>query len=72
MDTSDPDITFDAQGVCNHCHQFDDVTRKGWFPNEEGERRWAAQVEQIRAAGKGNEYDCILGLSGASIPPVWL
>ena len=64
MDTSDPDITFDAQGVCNHCHQFDDVTRKGWFPNEEGERRWAAQVEQIRAAGKGNEYDCILGLSG--------
>jgi aminotransferase len=64
MDTSDPDITFDAQGVCNHCRHFDEVTRKDWFPNEEGERRWAAQVEQIRAAGKGKEYDCILGLSG--------
>ncbi|MCP5282485.1 MAG: N-acetyl sugar amidotransferase [Rhodoferax sp.] len=64
MDTSDPDITFDAQGVCNHCRQFDEVTRKDWFPNQEGERRWAAQVEQIRAAGKGKDYDCILGLSG--------
>ena len=64
MDTSDPLITFDAHGVCNHCNEFDAVTSKNWFPNEEGKKRWATIVEQIKATGKGQEYDCILGLSG--------
>lgn len=64
MDTSDPGITFDDGGVCTHCLEFENVTRKQWFPNEEGIHRWAAIAEQIRAAGKGREYDCILGLSG--------
>lgn len=64
MDTSDPEITFDANGVCNHCIEFDTVTRQNWFPNEEGAARWAAIVEQIKAAGRDQEYDCILGLSG--------
>jgi hypothetical protein len=22
MDTSDPEIQFDEQGVCNHCHDY--------------------------------------------------
>lgn len=64
MDTTDPEITFDAQGVCNHCRQFDERARREWFPNEEGRRRWGAVVQQIKASGKGQEYDCILGLSG--------
>ncbi len=64
MDTSDPDITFDAQGVCNHCIEFDAVTRQGWFPNEEGARRLDAILSSIRKAGRNREYDCILGLSG--------
>jgi N-acetyl sugar amidotransferase len=64
MDTSDPEITFDEAGVCNHCRTFDDVTGRDWFPNKEGSRRWAASADQIRQAGKGKEYDCILGLSG--------
>ncbi len=64
MDTTDPKIIFDSQGVCNHCHQFEEVTKKGWFPGEEGRTLWAAHIEEIKTAGKGNEYDCILGLSG--------
>jgi N-acetyl sugar amidotransferase len=64
MDTSDPQITFDSEGVCNHCIEFEQVTRKGWFPNEEGARRLAAVVAEMREAGRGREYDCILGLSG--------
>lgn len=64
MDTSDPSITFDAQGVCNHCRHFDEVTRSGWFPNDEGARKWATSVDEIRRVGRGQEYDCILGLSG--------
>ncbi|PKM30372.1 MAG: N-acetyl sugar amidotransferase [Gammaproteobacteria bacterium HGW-Gammaproteobacteria-11] len=64
MDTSDPDITFDGNGVCNHCITFDTVTRLNWFPNEEGALRLATIVKTVKAAGRGQEYDCILGLSG--------
>ena len=64
MDTTDPAITFDERGVCNHCRTFDEVAARNWFPNEEGARRLAAIVEAIRADGRGREYDCIIGLSG--------
>lgn len=64
MDTTDPAISFDEQGVCNHCIEFDTITRHNWFPNEEGRRRWGVVVQQMKAAGRGREYDCILGLSG--------
>lgn len=64
MDTSDPEITFNAAGVCNHCIEFDQVTSKYWFPNEEGAKKLAAQIQRIKADGKGKDYDCIIGLSG--------
>jgi len=64
MDTSDPAISFDSDGVCSHCHEFDEVTSKDWFPNEEGAKRLSKIIDQIRNDGKGREYDCIIGLSG--------
>lgn len=64
MDTSDPAISFDAKGVCNHCRDFDAVTCRNWFPNEEGALRLKDIVERIKIDGKGQEYDCIIGLSG--------
>lgn len=64
MDTTDPTITFDSEGVCSHCHGFDNVTSKEWFPNADGEKRLAKTVEQIKIDGKGDDYDCIIGLSG--------
>jgi N-acetyl sugar amidotransferase len=64
MDTTDMKITFDAEGVCNHCHQFDEQAKVAWFPNKEGAERWSALIAQMKSNGKGKEYDCILGLSG--------
>lgn len=64
MDTTDPTITFDDAGVCNHCREFDAVTRKHWFPNAEGGRRLEAILQGVRDEGRGREYDCIIGLSG--------
>lgn len=64
MDTSDPQIMFDSMGVCNHCLEFDTVTSKHWYPNKDGVRRLEGICADVRKAGKGNEYDCILGLSG--------
>lgn len=64
MDTSDPDITFDGDGVCSHCHKFDEITSKQWFPGPEGEPKLTAILDRMRAAGQGKEYDVVLGLSG--------
>jgi N-acetyl sugar amidotransferase len=64
MDTSDPEITFDENGVCNHCRQFENVSKLNWFPNEEGKKKLDAIIKQIKDDGKGKDYDCVIGLSG--------
>jgi N-acetyl sugar amidotransferase len=66
MDTTDPEITFDGNGICNHCHHFDKYVSLNWFPNEEGRRRLETIVEQIKREGTGKEYDCIIGISGGA------
>lgn len=64
MDTTDTDIKFDTQGVCNHCHEFENVTTKRWFPNEKGAQKLQNLIKEIKQSGEGAEYDCIMGLSG--------
>jgi N-acetyl sugar amidotransferase len=64
MDTSDPDIKFDEQGVCNHCHDYDRVIREYVFCGEEGRQKLEAMAGEIKREGAGNDYDCILGMSG--------
>lgn len=64
MDTTDPSITFDANGVCSLCHFFETSLKPYWKPNAEGERELAALIEQIKAEGADKPYDCIIGLSG--------
>lgn len=64
MDSTDPKIVFDEYGVCNHCHEFDNVTSKRWFPNEEGRQKLKGIFSKIMQEGKNQQYDCIIGLSG--------
>lgn len=64
MDTTDPDISFDADGVCSHCRRFEELFRPNWFPNDEGRRRLEEKIALIKAEGRGRDYDCIIGLSG--------
>ncbi len=64
IDTSDPDITFDQNNICNHCQQYDNILDKKWLRGEKGEEALDKLWREIKKAGKGKEYDCILGLSG--------
>jgi N-acetyl sugar amidotransferase len=66
MDTTDAEIRFDAEGVCNHCRTFETLPGTQWFPNEEGRVRLERMLTDIRAEGEGKEYDSILGLSGGA------
>jgi N-acetyl sugar amidotransferase len=64
MDSSDPAIVFDEQGVCDHCNDFVNNVKPQWVQGEAGKVELAGIVEKIKASGKGKEFDCILGLSG--------
>ncbi|MBT1450699.1 N-acetyl sugar amidotransferase [Glaciecola sp. XM2] len=64
MDSTDPNISFDADGVCNHCHEAKVKLEQGWFPGDEGRQQLEAISNEIRQHGKGREYDCIIGVSG--------
>lgn len=66
MDTSDPEITFDDQGLCNHCRDYDAYARpaieRARAP--EGRRALERLVAEIKKKGEGQEYDCVIGISG--------
>jgi N-acetyl sugar amidotransferase len=64
MDTSDPSITFDSNGVSNHFYNFHNRIKRNWFPNEIGHQRIRKLINEIRREGESEEFDCILGLSG--------
>lgn len=64
MDTTDPTITFDENGICNHCRTFEEVISKRYFPNEEGRKKLDSLLNKIKYEGRKKEYDCIIGLSG--------
>ena len=64
MDTSDPDITFDPDGICNHCRLADRLLPAVHWTSQDSERALAETAEKIRKAGVGREYDCVIGLSG--------
>jgi N-acetyl sugar amidotransferase len=64
MDATDPDITFDADGVCGHCHTYDRQVAATVRSGAEGERQLAAVVETIKRDGAGKQYDVAIGISG--------
>ncbi|MBW3595863.1 MAG: N-acetyl sugar amidotransferase [Planctomycetes bacterium] len=64
MDTTDPDIAFDRDGVCNHCHHYDWNLAARTLTGAAAAAHVDQLFHQIRAAGRGREYDCIIGVSG--------
>lgn len=66
MDTTDSKITFDANGVCDHCRNFDKNIAPYWKPQENRFDELEQMAQKIRNKGKGKKYDCILGLSGGA------
>lgn len=64
MDTSDPNLRFNEAGLCEYCENFDKEIKPNWHPNERGAQKLDALAAKIKAAGKGHDFDCIIGLSG--------
>lgn len=64
MDMSDPEITFDADGICIHCHRYSQQVREQVLTGDEGRAEVEQRVRRIRADGRSARYDCIIGVSG--------
>ena len=64
MDTSDPAIIFDEEGVCSCCRRYDEQKALRGYRAGESEKELEPLVTQIKAEGKGKEFDCIIGISG--------
>lgn len=64
MDTTDSKIVFDKDGVCDHCHNFDENILPHWHTDERGKEQLDAICADIKKYGQGKKYDCIIGLSG--------
>lgn len=64
MDTTDEEIQFDVYGVCNHCIDFEKLQKPQILKGNDGKIALDAFVAEMKAAGKGKDYDCLIGISG--------
>lgn len=64
MDTSDANIQFDSNGVCDHCNTYFTKIQPFWHTDERGSNKLKQLVEKIKKNGKGNQFDCMMGMSG--------
>lgn len=64
MDNSDPHIVFDDNGVCDYCDNFEKNIKTNWNPSLGDPAALEKMAQSIRAAGKGKDFDCVIGLSG--------
>lgn len=66
MDTTDPEITFDSVGNCCHCTEFLGKRAKHAYQGEESDEALDRLVDEVKLAGRGKEYDCVIGVSGGA------
>ncbi len=64
MDTSDPALTFDDQGVCNHCQDAIPQIEKIKLTPDESKARLKELADRIKADSKDCTYDAVVGMSG--------
>ena len=66
MDTTDPLIEFDQNGVSHYVHNFNKFVAPLLMPVQAGEKEADLKelVDRIKADGRGKPYDCIIGISG--------
>lgn len=64
MDTSDKMLVLDENGICSRCNDYNNRILKWWNHGFGHEEELNKILSEIKKAGKGKKYDCILGLSG--------
>jgi len=65
-DERTPGVSFDGEGICNYCRQVDQLAEQYGTGTSRGEAALQAIIEEIRRAGRGRKYDCVVGVSGGT------
>lgn len=64
MDTTNSRIEFNNEGFCSNCINFYRDIMPNWDKDMLDEIKFTELVAEIKDKGKGNKYDCVIGLSG--------
>ena len=64
MDTTDSKITFNNEGICDHCQTFYKDIKPKWDTGEKAHQELLKIVDKIKKEGKNKDFDCIMGMSG--------
>ena len=59
-------ISFDDAGVCAYCRTVESLQAEYATGTPDGEARLLRIVEEIKRAGRGKKYDCVVGVSGGT------
>ena len=63
MDSSDSNISFDSDGVCDHCNTFDVKIKPHWKIDSNSKAKLFKLVNKIKKSGKNQDFDCLMGMS---------
>ena len=64
IDTSDPNVIFDADGVSDYFHNFQQNILPNWHTGERGAAQLRIIADEVKREAQGRDFDCIIGLSG--------
>lgn len=64
MDTTDPNIIFDENGISDYYHNFINNILPNWHTDETGQKEMFKLAEVIKKERKNFPFDCIIGVSG--------
>ena len=60
------EIQFDDNGVCNYCRQIDSLVSEYGTGKNKGKKEFDKILNEIKKEGRGNKYDCVIGVSGGT------
>jgi N-acetyl sugar amidotransferase len=59
-------IYFDSDGICNYCHQIEQLKVTYLTGPDGGQQQLSEIIDKIKKAGKKKKYDCVVGVSGGT------
>lgn len=66
MDSTDREIEFDENGICNHCKNAKKKLHdRNFYLDKETKKKFLVQkINEIKGIGRNKQYDCVIGVSG--------
>lgn len=64
MDTTDPNIVFDQEGISDYYHNYINNIVPNWHTDENGQKEMFKLADKIKKERKNQPFDCIIGVSG--------